>query len=378
MTNDVFSEYEGKISKATLDEVREKTKDLKADKIKKILQQVTKEYESSMTEPGEAVGMISAQSIGEPGTQMTMRTFHLAGVAEFAVPQGLPRFVEIVDVRKMPKNPTMTIYVKENKDKEEVIKIAKKLEEVTAFDAGEVREDMQDKKIIITFDKKKAKEMGINAEEAAKKIEKKARVKVDKVTEHEIILNLKAQSLKNMRKVYNKIAETQIKGVEGIRKASVIKDRKTLEWVIRTEGTNLKEVLQIEEVDHTRTISNSIRETEEVLGIEAARNVLLNEAKGVLDSNNLSVNIRHIMLVADTMCMDGKVRAVGRQGVSGQKSSVFARAAFEETVRHLLNAALDSTVDKLEGVSENIIVGKPIPIGTGTVELIMKSPKKQK
>jgi DNA-directed RNA polymerase subunit A" len=91
-----------------------------------------------------------------------------------------------------------------------------------------------------------------------------------------------------------------------------------------------------------------------------------------LDANGLNVDIRHLMLVADLMCSDGTIRAVGRTGVSGAKTSVFARAAFEETVRHLLDAALRGTKDELKGVAENIIVGQPIPIGTGAVKIIMK------
>ena len=139
----------------------------------------------------------------------------------------------------------------------------------------------------------------------------------------------------------------------------------------------MKDTLKLEEVDHTRTRSNHIKEIEEVLGIEAARNALLNEAKKVLDGQGLTVNVRHLMLLADVMCVDGTVRAVGRQGVSGEKSSVFARAAFEETTRHLLDAALKGTKDPLEGVTENIIIGQPIPIGTGTVSLLMKKETKR-
>ena len=94
----IFNKYIGKLPEGILKEIKSKTKGLKTAEIKKVLESIYSDYSSITAEPGEAVGIIAAQSIGEPGTQMTMRTFHFAGVAELAVPQGLPRFIEIVDV----------------------------------------------------------------------------------------------------------------------------------------------------------------------------------------------------------------------------------------------------------------------------------------
>lgn len=373
---DILDSYEGKLPKSTIELIKEKTKDLKENKIKKIAEQALIEYEKSLTEPGEAVGIIAAQSIGEPGTQMTMRTFHFAGVAELAVPQGLPRFIELVDVRKTPKMALMWVYVKDSQNKENVIKIAKQLEEITTGQVADINENLSEKKITITVNKEKAKEEGLTIEEIAQQIDKKAKIKIDEITKNEIIVSPKKTTIKNVRKLYTKILETQIKGIQGIKKAAVIK--KNNEWIIQTEGTNLKDTLKVEGIDTTRTISNSVKEVENVLGIEAARNALLNEAKGVLDGQGLDVNIRHLMILADTMCMHGSVKAVGRTGLTRQKSSVFAKAAFEETVRHLLDAAIEGTTDELRGVTENIIVGKPIPIGTGSVELVMRAKKKVK
>ncbi len=368
---DIFKKYENKLPEGILKEVEEKTKNLKSNEIKKILEKITQEYEKIKAEPGEAVGMVAAQSIGEPGTQMTMRTFHFAGVAELAVPQGLPRFIEIVDVRKVPKLPVTWVYAKKrNPTKEDMQNLVKQIEEVKTEQLAEVIEDFEEKTITIKFDKKKMEEKNATMKEAIEKITKKVKKEPTEVHGHTIIYSLKKIPLKTARRMTEKIKNTQIKGVEGIKKAAIIQQEG--EYLIQTEGTNLKELLKIEDVDYTRTISNNIKEVEEVLGIEAARNVILKEAKNVLDGQNLRVNIRHLMLVADLMTTDGKVKSVGRQGISGQKNSVFARAAFEETVRHILEAALKGTKDTLDGVTENIIVGKPVPIGTGSVELIMK------
>ena len=109
-----------------------------------------------------------------------------------------------------------------------------------------------------------------------------------------------------------------------------------------------------------------------VLGIEAARNAIVQELNKTLSEQGLSVDIRHIMLVADMMTSEGIVKSIGRHGISGQKSSVLARAAFEETGKHLLHASLRGETDGLNGIIENIIIGQPIPLGTGSVSVTMK------
>ncbi len=137
-------------------------------------------------------------------------------------------------------------------------------------------------------------------------------------------------------------------------------------------------MLRLPGVDHTRTTTNNIMEIYEVLGIEAARNSIIREASRTLGEQGLSVDVRHIMLVADLMTYDGAVRAIGRHGISGKKSSVLARAAFEITTAHLLKAGVTGERDSLEGVAENIIVGQPVTIGTGAVELVYQPKEKKK
>ena len=106
--------------------------------------------------------------------------------------------------------------------------------------------------------------------------------------------------------------------------------------------------------------------------------MIIQEAHNTLSEQGLNVDLRHIMLVADVMTADGTVRAIGRHGVSGEKSSVLSRAAFEITVNHLLLASQRGEFDKLNGVAENIIVGQPVNLGTGAVELAMGHGKSKK
>jgi DNA-directed RNA polymerase subunit A" len=141
-------------------------------------------------------------------------------------------------------------------------------------------------------------------------------------------------------------------------------------YVLYTEGSELKRVLKIDGVDFRRTTTNNIAEIAEVLGIEAARNAIIEEMMTTLEEQGLDVDARHITLIADAMTMDGEVKQIGRHGIAGEKASVLSRAAFEVTVDNLLEAAIYGEKDELRGVTENVIVGQPIKLGTGAIELV--------
>jgi DNA-directed RNA polymerase beta' subunit len=178
------------------------------------------------------------------------------------------------------------------------------------------------------------------------------------------------------KKLLGKVSKHQIKGVPSIRRVLVTEEKG--EWVIRTDGSNLSRVLEITGIDPTRTVTNNIHEIAKTLGIEAARNVIIKEAVGVLEEQGLDVDIRHVMLVADIMTATGEVRQIGRHGISGEKASVLARAAFEITVPNIVEASIRGESDPLKGVTENVIVGQSIPIGTGLVDLYMSTPHQVK
>jgi DNA-directed RNA polymerase subunit A" len=177
-------------------------------------------------------------------------------------------------------------------------------------------------------------------------------------------------SYRELLQLVEKIKKVSLKGVEGIRRVVIRKEGD--EYVLYTEGSSLRKVMQFDGVDPTRTKTNNINEIGEVLGIEAARNAIINEATDTLREQGLAVDVRHIMLVADIMTVDGEVKQIGRHGVSGEKASVLARAAFEVTVNHILDAAVRGDVDDLQGVTENVIVGQPIQLGTGGVQLVAR------
>ncbi len=339
-----------------------------------IIAKVNENYEYACVEPCEAVGVVSAQSIGEPGTQMTMRTFHYAGVAEINVTLGLPRLIEIVDARKQPSTPMMTIALEEEyaTDRDKARHLAWEIEATHIEHLADVTTDLANMHLIIDLHEKTLKYRSLTADEIADKLreEMDVMVTISNDIQNQIILTPNAPSYRELLQLAKKIHNVTLKGIEGIKRVVIRKDGD--EYTLYTEGSQLKNVLQIEGVDTTRTYTNNIGEIYEVFGIEAARNGIITEANNTLAEQGLTVDIRHIMLVSDIMCSDGEVKQIGRHGISGEKASVFARAAFEVTVNHLLDAGMRGDYDKLNGVTENIIVGQPIKLGTGDVHLISK------
>jgi DNA-directed RNA polymerase subunit A" len=183
---------------------------------------------------------------------------------------------------------------------------------------------------------------------------------------------LQQLNIKQLNKLKDRVLNLKIKGISGIRRTvvrRVDKEDGTFEWVIATEGSNLKDMLKVPEVDRNRVYTNDIFEVYNVLGIEAARNVIIREAMKVLEDQGLDVNIKHIMLIADAMTKTGKIKQIGRHGIVGEKPSPLAKAAFEITTKHLYDAAIRGAIDELKGVAENIIVGQPIKTGTGKVKM---------
>ncbi|AEG17279.1 DNA-directed RNA polymerase subunit A'' [Methanobacterium paludis] len=352
--------------------------ELSDKELDELVKEIKKAYQRAKVENGEAVGTVAAQSVGEPGTQMTMRTFHYAGVAELNVTLGLPRLIEIVDARKKISTPTMAIYFEEEygADEEFVRKIANRIGKIILNDVLEdFNVNYANMSLTIEIDEDKVNEKRLEYDEIIAKIEKAfKKVEIDKnVLSFEPTISESKHAIRELRLLADKVRDLQISGVKNIGKVVIRKEG--TEWAIHTEGSNLGAVLKMEGVDKTRTTTNDIHEVEKVLGIEAGRNAIIHEAQSTMEEQGLTVDVRHIMLVADMMTSDGIVKSIGRHGISGEKASVLARASFEETGKHLLRASIRGEVDHLTGIIENIIIGQPIPLGTGSVGVVMKDKK---
>ncbi|MFA5746305.1 MAG: DNA-directed RNA polymerase subunit A'' [archaeon] len=346
------------------------------DKKRKLLDVVTKKYNDGLVVPGDAVGLIAAQSIGEPGTQLTLRTKHYAGSLEVSVGQGIQRVIEIVDARSQAKFPSMKIYVNREivkKDKD-VETFCTNLIDVKVGDVGSFVEDFTERLVSYKFNAEKAKVLGINPEETMESIYAEIEDTFDskRFTNNKQQINFHFTNktpLYNIRKAILKWNKIPLYGVKGIEKAVVIEENG--EKVIQTKGSNLKEVLKIEGIDAYRTTTNDIFEVYKAFGVEAARESIVKELKYTFDVNGIAINTRHIYILADMMTSAGAVQGVVRTGITGKKKSPFARAAFEETIKHIVNAAFNGEIEGLVGITENIIVGQPISAGTGKVRLTL-------
>jgi len=185
----------------------------------------------------------------------------------------------------------------------------------------------------------------------------------------------KDKDIITLYKLKEKIKTTSIHGVKGIKQVLPVK--KNGEFILMTAGSNLKEILKLEFIDETRTYTNNLYEVEEFLGIEAARQLVIDELMKVIEAQGLNVNVRHIMLVADAMCMSGKLLGINRYGIVKEKPSVLARASFETPINHMINACLAGESDPLNSVIENVMINQPVPVGTGLPGLLVKAKKKK-
>jgi DNA-directed RNA polymerase subunit A" len=268
---------------------------------------------------------------------------------------------------------------------EEAQKLAASLEITTTANISQIETDVAQRRLVLKLNKGNLKQKNMTGMEVKDKLERALRlfVQADKeknpstltiipgVHNEEDLAELQDNppSYTMLLQLEEKIRDMRLKGIPNIERANVQLDDKTGEYYLSTIGSNLSRVSEIETIDRSRTYTNNIIEIYDHLGIEAARQAIVNELQATLDGARLEVDTRHLLLVADVMTSEGEVRAIGRHGVSGTKHSILARAAFEVTVNHLLKAGIIGERDHLTGVAENIIVGQPISLGTGSVEL---------
>jgi DNA-directed RNA polymerase subunit A" len=246
-----------------------------------------------------------------------------------------------------------------------------------------VHDDLLERRIIIRYNEKEGKALGVTfamLKKALTEYEDMYRVNEDKKA---ILIQPKKRkaedkeiTARSVRKMCNKLKAIIVKGTKGLARAVVVKGPDG--YFIRAAGYNVEGAITHSAVDVKSIYTNNIKEIERIYGIEAARNAIVKEIKDVMEMQKLFVDVRHIMLIADAMTFCGEVKSIGRHGLSGEKVGVLGRAAFEETIKHLIEATASSVEEKLIGVTENIIVGQTVPVGTGKIRLIMKGLKEKK
>jgi len=369
--------FVGVLPVGLLDDVERviKERKLSGSGLKRFVDKVVEEYEFSRVTPGESVGVICASSISEPATQMTLNAFHLAGVSEeISLTTGLPRIIELVDGRKAIKTPVMNVFLKAPFSSGKDIKdVAVSLKETKLVEvARNISIDVSNSRIDVEVDPGRMELFGIDREEMVERLSSGVKkVEVDfkgGVVSFSVLSSL---DLNSLYKLKNDIKGACVKGVKGI--SHVLPIKRGDEFFISTTGSNLKEVLGLDFVDSSRTITNDIYELCSVFGIEAARHHIINEIKAeIVDNQGLALDMRHLLLVADTICFSGAIKGMNRYGVIKEKSSTLVKASFETPIKHLTSASVTGVEDEVVGVVDNIMLNQHIMMGTGFPELRSK------
>ncbi|KAI4470240.1 dna-directed rna polymerase [Holotrichia oblita] len=345
-------------------------------------------YTRSIIEPGTAVGALAAQSIGEPGTQMTLKTFHFAGVASMNITQGVPRIKEIINASKNISTPIIRACLTNPHDPEFARRVKGRIERTILGEICEYIDDVYTKGecfllVKLSYERIRLLQLEVNVDTIKYSLcTSKLKLKpTDVKVQSETILTVHPNRAKNstrlnfnMHELKDQIPNVVIKGLPSVNRAVIAREDKDGKpyYNLCVEGDNLREVMATYGVNGIRTASNNIMEVFHTLGIEAARQTIMTEIKMVMENHGMSVDYRHMMLLAAQMTHTGEVLGITRQGLAKMKQSVLNLASFEKTADHLFDAAYHGQTDKINGVSENIIMGMPAPIGTGIFKLLHK------
>ena len=330
-------------------------------------------YVKSKVEPGTTVGAIGAQSIGEPGTQMTLKTFHFAGVASMNVTLGVPRIKEIINAAKNISTPIISSKLYDDQSEPSARIVKGRLEKTYLGDIASVieesyRNDFSAISVFIDMEAIQKLQLELKLSDITNAIakDKKLKVKKDDVKENHnknrirIYIPPGPDSYHITRSLKRSLPNVVVTGIPGITRAIInINEKENKRKELLVEGYGLLDVMTTEGIIGTRTTSNHVMEVQNVLGIEAARTAIINEIDNVMSSHGMGIDNRHIQLLSDSMTFKGEVLGITRFGIAKMKDSVLMLASFEKTTDHLFNAAFHAKKDAIEGVSDSIIMGNP-------------------
>ncbi|PHH63865.1 hypothetical protein CDD81_5422 [Ophiocordyceps australis] len=336
-------------------------------------------YKKAHVEPGHAVGAVGAQSIGEPGTQMTLKTFHFAGVAGMSITQGVPRIQEIINASKTISTPVITCPLL-NKEQIEVAKVVKaRIEKTYVSDVLRFVEDewrADEGSVVLRIDKAALADMhlGIGIYDIAEAICKQRKLKLQRddlsIFGDSIVTGDDGSDmLLRSNFLRRALPFVPISGYPEATRAIIQTSEQNTHTVL-VEGYGLRQCMTTEGVIGTRTRTNNIMECRDVLGIEAARTTIADEIGEVM--GDMGIDPRHMQLLADVMTYKGEVLGITRFGLSKMRDSVLQLASFEKTPDHLFDAAAGMKTDTIEGVSECIIMGQTMRVGTGAFQVVRR------
>ncbi|KAF1358528.1 beta and beta-prime subunits of DNA dependent RNA-polymerase [Lizonia empirigonia] len=357
-------------------------------------------YHRSRVQPGHAVGAIGAQSIGEPGTQMTLKTFHFAGVAGMSITQGVPRIKEIINASSTISTPVITCELS-NKISESAARIVKaRVEKTFLRDIISYVEDVWHPSgayiaMRIDWDTVNALFVDIQPHDIIHAIQKHKPLKWGKsgtnirissslirveVADPSAAKKRPTKTARNQKEFFERVQHVKalipdvvIKGYADCQRAIIKKDTAPnkngdYECQLLVEGYGFKDCMTTPGIEPYTTKSNHVMEVRDVLGIEAARSTIVREISSVM--GNMDIDPRHMQLLADVMTFKGDVYGITRFGLQKTRDSVLQLASFEKTPDHLFEAAARGKIDSIDGVSECIIMGQSVKLGTGAMQVI--------
>jgi DNA-directed RNA polymerase III subunit RPC1 len=348
------------------------------------LVRVVRKVRSKRMEPGSAVGATGAQSIGEPGTQMTLKTFHFAGVASMNVTLGVPRIKEIINASKAISTPIITVQLVHPDSLQSARIVKGRLERTTL---GEVSRSIRtvlgpgSPRVVVDLDLEAIADLQL---EVTPQSVRRALLEAPKLKLKERHVDIRGggqlvvwppgegatgmQALGALHAHQSLLPRVLVQGNASVDRA-VVNDVGGGQYNLLVEGTALRAVMTTGGVRGVETTSNHVIEVEQTLGIEAARSAIVREVEYTMGEHGMHIDTRHIALLADVMTCKGNVLGITRFGIAQMKESVLMLASFEKTTDHLFDAAVHSRTDEVEGVSECIIMGIPMPLGTGLFQL---------
>ncbi|XP_051795501.1 DNA-directed RNA polymerase III subunit RPC1 [Acanthochromis polyacanthus] len=358
--------------------------------LEKFLETCRDKYMRAQMEPGSAVGALCAQSIGEPGTQMTLKTFHFAGVASMNITLGVPRIKEIINASKNISTPIITAHLDVEDDADYARLVKGRIEKTLLGEISEYIEEVflpDDCFILVKLSLERIRllRLEVNAETVRYSIcMSKLRVKPGDIAVHgEAVVcvspreNSKSSMYYVLQSLKEELPKVVVQGIPEVARAVIHIDEQSgkNKYKLLVEGDNLRAVMATHGVNGSRTTSNNTYEVERTLGIEAARSTIINEIQYTMVNHGMSIDRRHVMLLADLMSYKGEILGITRFGLAKMKESVLMLASFEKTADHLFDAAYFGQKDSVCGVSECIIMGIPMNIGTGLFKLLHKADK---
>lgn len=412
---------------------------------KLIINELVEGMNKALVEPGEMVGVVAAQSIGEPTTQITLNTKHFAGVAGKGY--GTKKLQELMSYSKNIKVPYMRIYFDEQycTNRKVVHKISSFLQYVTINDLinqaeiyynpsndddnGKLlkkdnvqnpffignqkvdiyslpwvfrltmnREKLLDKETTLLDIKTKFISYWYNNLTDLKKLKRGIKDIMSKISRCAILSNFETSSELIIQIRFNifdfsykiltdfldlVINNITLKGIQGIKGINIAQERKlsfdpktkepvvNKEYVVYTDGINMKNIKLIKGVNQERTLCNDIATIYRRYGIEAARTMLFHEVDANFSGSGVTVNRNHLLLLVDVMTHTGNIISIDRHGLNKLDVGPLSKASFEKTMEHFINGAIYNETDNLLSTSARVMVGRVIKGGTGMFDLIM-------